>query len=83
MPRPAFIWPVFGHSETGRRETVASFFESSDAEAMVMRPAEIGFEQRNLYCAEPSYDRRTSGYRFQRIEAARHMLTDRVVRRAA
>jgi hypothetical protein len=50
---------------------------------MVMRPAEIGFEQRNLYCAEPRYDRRTSGYRFQRIEAARHMLTDRVVRRAA
>jgi hypothetical protein len=63
MIRPAFIWQVYGHSNAGRRETVASFFESRDAEDMVRNPGEIGFERRNLYCAEPKRDLRTHGYR--------------------
>jgi hypothetical protein len=77
VTRPRFIWPVYGFTDTRRRETVASFFECRDAEAMVRAPAEIGFEQRNLYCAEPRYDRRAKGYRYQAIEPARHVLTER------
>ena len=78
MTRSVFTWPVYGHSTTGRRETIATFFESSDAERMVMHPEEVGFERRNLYCAEPRRDRRTSGYR-PAIAPARYVLTDRVI----
>jgi hypothetical protein len=63
MTRPRFLWQVYGFSDTHRRETVASFFESTDAEELVRNSGEIGFERRNLYCAEPKYDRRESGYR--------------------
>ena len=82
MTRPVFTWPVYGFSHSGLRETIATFFESSDAERMVMHPAEVGFEKRNLYCAEPRYDRRKGGYR-PAIAPARYVLTDRVVERTA
>ena len=55
--RPRFIWPVFGHRNY-RRETVAVFFDWSAAVEFVNRSAEQHFVERNLYIAEPQYDRR-------------------------
>lgn len=59
---PRFLWPVYGFTADSHCETVAVFFNRSDAELFAMHPARDGFEQRHLYCATPRYDRREGGY---------------------
>ena len=56
---PRMIWPVYGHAP---RETLAEFFDSSDAESFAIHPEDFGAERRNLYVDEPRYDRRERGY---------------------
>ena len=57
-----FTFPVYGHSN-GMTETLAVFFTDADATDFAMNPERFGAERRNLYIAEPNYDRRVSGYR--------------------
>jgi hypothetical protein len=51
VSRPRFLWPVYGFRD-GIKEPVATFFEYGDAVSFV------GAAARNLYIAEPRYDRR-------------------------
>jgi len=51
---PRFIWPVYGFSAPFKRETVATFFDWSAAVDFVHA------SERNLYLAEPRYDRRAA-----------------------
>lgn len=46
MTAPQIIWPVYGHAP---RETIAHFFNWSDAASFAMRPQDFGAEKRNLY----------------------------------
>ena len=57
-----FTFPVYGHSN-GMTETLAVFFDHGAATDFAMHPERFGAEPRNLYIAEPSRDRRVSGYR--------------------
>lgn len=59
---PLMLFPVYGHAP---RETIAVFFDYDAAASFAMRPTDFGAEQRNLYLAEPRYDRRSHGYRFE------------------
>jgi hypothetical protein len=61
---PRMIWPVYGFvaGQHFKRETVAEFFDWGDAASFAMRPEMFGGELRELYCAEPRYDKRERGY---------------------
>lgn len=68
MSAPAFIWPVYGFATDStfagqKRETVAAFFHSRDAEEFAIHPERFNAAKRNLYVGEPRYDRRKRGYR--------------------
>lgn len=77
------LHPVYGFSGNfGRLEPIATFFDSWDALDFAMHPERFGFENGNVYCAEPRYDRRKSGYRYK-PDWLMKLQAEQVLRRAA
>jgi hypothetical protein len=55
---PPMLFPVYGFKPNGIRESIAIFFDYDAAVQCIMHPDKHHFRQRNLYLAEPKYDRR-------------------------
>ena len=65
---PMLLWPVYGFDRLRCRQTIALFFNWSDAADFVHYSGTLGFEDRMLYIGATRDDKRTSGYRPRCIE---------------